>query len=100
MPLRSLELEFYNNLWGLGTEQEYDCRTGPPGNIGRRNPWARHKLKSTVSGIDSQPVRQPYWLNTEPVFCVAVYRRRGCLFWPSELLKAVRVHVKAARMVL
>jgi len=23
-------LEFLSNLWGLGTEQEYGCRTGPP----------------------------------------------------------------------
>jgi hypothetical protein len=24
-------LEFFNNLWGLGTEKEWGCRTGPPG---------------------------------------------------------------------
>ncbi len=23
-------MEFINNLWGLGTEQEKGCRTGPP----------------------------------------------------------------------
>ncbi len=32
-----LVLEFYNNLWGLGTELEKGCRTGPPGYIGWRN---------------------------------------------------------------
>jgi hypothetical protein len=26
----STVLEFKNNLWGLGTEWEKDCRTGPP----------------------------------------------------------------------
>jgi hypothetical protein len=30
-------LEFYNNLWGLGTELELGVRTGPPGCIGWRN---------------------------------------------------------------
>jgi hypothetical protein len=25
------ELEFLNKLWGLGTELEQGCRTGPPG---------------------------------------------------------------------
>ncbi len=34
--LRSV-LEFQNNLWWLGTEQEQGCRTGPPGYIGWRN---------------------------------------------------------------
>ncbi len=31
------ELEFLNSLWGLGTEEEWDYRTGPPGYIGWRN---------------------------------------------------------------
>ncbi len=28
---RSLCWNFMNNLWGLGTEQEYGCHSGPPG---------------------------------------------------------------------
>jgi hypothetical protein len=31
------ELEFLNNLWGLGIEEEWGYRTGPPGYIGWRN---------------------------------------------------------------
>ncbi len=31
------ELEFLKNLWGLGSEKEWGCRTGPPGYIGWRN---------------------------------------------------------------
>jgi hypothetical protein len=31
------ELEFLNNIWGLGTKMEYVYRTGPPGYIGWRN---------------------------------------------------------------
>ncbi len=31
------ELEFLKSLWGLGTEEEYGYRTGPPGYIGWRN---------------------------------------------------------------
>jgi hypothetical protein len=31
------DLEFLNNLWGLGTEQEQGYRTGPLGYIGWRN---------------------------------------------------------------
>jgi hypothetical protein len=30
-------LEFLNNLWGLGTEKEKGCRTGPPGYTAWRN---------------------------------------------------------------
>ena len=37
-------LEFLYNLWGLGTEFEQDCRTGPPGCVAWRN-W--------LLGIDS-----------------------------------------------
>jgi hypothetical protein len=33
----SPELEFLKSLWGLGTEEEYDYRTSPPGYIGWRN---------------------------------------------------------------
>ncbi len=40
-PLHILVLEFQNNLWGLGTEQEQSCRTGPPGNIGWWNRFLR-----------------------------------------------------------
>ncbi len=29
--LRYTVLEFLNSLWGLGTEQEFGCPTGPPG---------------------------------------------------------------------
>jgi hypothetical protein len=35
------ELEFLKRLWGLGTEEEKDYRTGPPGYIG----WI-HSLES------------------------------------------------------
>jgi hypothetical protein len=31
------ELEFLKSLWGLGTEEEEDYRTGPPGYISWRN---------------------------------------------------------------
>jgi hypothetical protein len=31
------ELEFLNNLWGLGTEQVWGYRTGPPDYKGLRN---------------------------------------------------------------
>ncbi len=31
------ELEFFNKLWGLGTEEEEGYRTGPPGYICWRN---------------------------------------------------------------
>ncbi len=31
------ELEFLKSLWGLGTEEEEGCRTGPPGYIGWQN---------------------------------------------------------------
>ncbi len=31
------ELEFLKSVWGLGTEEEYGYRTGPPGYIGWRN---------------------------------------------------------------
>jgi hypothetical protein len=30
-------LEFLNNLWGLGTEKEKVCGTGPPGYTAWRN---------------------------------------------------------------
>ncbi len=39
-----LQLEFLNNLWGLGTEEEWCCRTGLPGYIC----WRKRFL-----GIDS-----------------------------------------------
>jgi hypothetical protein len=32
-------MEFLNNLWGLGTEKEWGCRTGPPGYTAWRN-WS------------------------------------------------------------
>jgi hypothetical protein len=35
--LRYPELEFLNNLWGLGSEKEKGYRTGPPGYIVWRN---------------------------------------------------------------
>ncbi len=50
------ELEFLNNLWRLGTEQEKGYRTGPPGYIGWRNSflgidsWAPETFKNTGSG--------------------------------------------------
>jgi hypothetical protein len=31
------ELEFFKSLWGLGTEEKWGYRTGPPGYIGWRN---------------------------------------------------------------
>jgi hypothetical protein len=31
------ELEFFKSLWGLGTDEEYGYRTGPPGYKGWRN---------------------------------------------------------------
>ncbi len=40
----STELEFLKSLWGLGTEEEEGCHTGPPGYIGWRN---------SFHGIDS-----------------------------------------------
>ncbi len=51
-------LEFSNNLWGLGTDQEQGCRTGPPGYIGWRNQlfginsWALKCLKIPSLVID------------------------------------------------
>ncbi len=56
-------LEFLNNLWGLGTEQEYVCHTGPPGYTAWRNWflgidfWAPSKFKNwaqDASGINTQ----------------------------------------------
>jgi hypothetical protein len=51
----SPELEFLKSLWGLGTEEEYGFRTGPPGYIGWRNSFlginseAPYTFKSTGS---------------------------------------------------
>ncbi len=30
MQVINPELEFFKSLWGLGTEEEYGYRTGPP----------------------------------------------------------------------
>ncbi len=35
--VRNTELEFLKSQWGLGTEEEYGYRTGPPGFIGWRS---------------------------------------------------------------
>jgi hypothetical protein len=49
------ELEFLKRLWGLGTEEEEGCRTGPPGYIGWRNSFlgidsgAPYTFKNTSS---------------------------------------------------
>ncbi len=51
-------LEFLNKLWGLGTELEYRCRTGPPGykyTAWRHwflgiDSWAPWKFKTSRSG--------------------------------------------------
>ncbi len=46
---------FRTSLRGLGTEQEHDCRIGPPGYIGWRNrflgidSWASYMFKNTAS---------------------------------------------------
>ncbi len=42
-------LEFQNNLWGLGTDQEQGCGTGPPGFIG----WRAGRLESIPGLIKS-----------------------------------------------
>jgi hypothetical protein len=44
-PIQRPELEFLKSLWGLGTEEEEDYRTGPPGYTGWRNSFL---------GIDSE----------------------------------------------
>ncbi len=60
-------LVFLNNLWGLGTELEQGCRTGPPGYKGRRNrflgidSWASNKFKNTTSMVTPSYLSLTSW---------------------------------------
>ncbi len=55
-------LEFQNDLWGLGTEKEKGCRTGPPGYI--------HRLAESIPGFHKS-LKTPslYWAVRLPWAC-------------------------------
>jgi hypothetical protein len=63
-PEKKAELEFLNSPLGLGTEEEEDYRTGPPGYIGWRNSflgidsWAPQTFKNT--GSDYRVLNNPF----------------------------------------
>ncbi len=46
--------EFQNNLWWLGTEEEQDCRTGPPGLEFSNNLWGQEPIRNRVDVPASQ----------------------------------------------
>jgi hypothetical protein len=76
IPRPTAELEFLKNLWGLGNEQEYGCRTGPPEPVFVDLLWR--------PGIDSQPggpVRNPICRTGPPGYIGWRNRFLGIDFW-------------------
>ncbi len=61
-----------NNLWGLGTEEEYGYRTGPPGYIGW--PDGIHSLES-IPGLHKRlKIRTlAYWTNMGGAHCTSFF---------------------------
>ncbi len=75
-------LEFFNNLWGLGTEKEWGCRTGPPGYTVWRN-W--------FLGIDSCTLK----VSKYGLYC------KTKRFWkPRDLFRICNHEVKSSVFVL